>query len=240
MIELKKTVFFRSAIEAISAFIPEGNFRFNDKGVHFRAIDPSQIVLVDFFAASNQFDSFDVEPAFVGMNITELNKIIMRAFPEDRLVIDLGDSECGIRFEGTLKRSFNLPLIDVSDDELKLPKDDYDVVVEINARLLKEALKDASLFSSSVILQVKNNIFILESSGNSGNLHIDSSNSGGVKVKSKEEVVSKYSLGHLQNIVKEADSDSLIKLEFKSDSPMKVTFPVGGSELKFYLAHMLL
>jgi len=47
MIELKKTDFFGRALEAISSFIPEGNFRFSDKGVSFKAIDPSQVVLVD-------------------------------------------------------------------------------------------------------------------------------------------------------------------------------------------------
>ncbi len=53
-------------------------------------------------------------------------------------------------------------------------------------------------------------------------------------------MVSKYSLTYLQNIVKEADSESNLLIEFKNDAPMKVSFDIGKSKIKFYLAHMLL
>ncbi|MBT4870737.1 MAG: hypothetical protein HON47_04135, partial [Candidatus Diapherotrites archaeon] len=58
MIELKSTDFFGRALEAISSFIPEGNFRFAEKGVSFKAIDPSQVVLVDYFVDKKVFDKY--------------------------------------------------------------------------------------------------------------------------------------------------------------------------------------
>jgi len=240
MIELNKVDFLKSGIEAIASFIPEGNFRFNDSGIHFRAIDPSQIVLVDYLINKSVFDSFLIEPSFVGINLSELNKIISRVMQNDKLVIDLTDSEFKIYFKGELDRAFTLPLIDVSEDDLKLPEAEYDAVVEINAKILKEALKDASLFSSSIVLKVDDGKFFLESKGTSGNVRVDSAHAKKVKVKSDVMVTSKYSLTYLQNIVKEADPESTIKLELKSDSAMKVSFSIGKSEIKFYLAHMLL
>ncbi|HLC92646.1 MAG TPA: proliferating cell nuclear antigen (pcna) [archaeon] len=240
MIELKNAGFLRSSIEAISSFIPEGNFRFNEKGVHFRAIDPSQVVLVDYFIEKSAFDAFDIEPSFVGVNLSEMNKIISRALPDDRLILGLSESEMKISFKGELERQFKLPLLDISEGELKLPETKYEAQVEINARLLKEALKDASLFSSSVVLKTKGDKFFVESRGSAGVLNISSAQAKGVKVKSKEEVVSKYSLTYLQNIVKEANPDSTILLELKTDSPMKASYTIGKSEIRFYLAHMLI
>lgn len=240
MIELKDTGFLKRSIEAISLFIPEGNFRFNEKGIHLRAIDPSQIVLVDYLIDKNIFDTFSIEPAFIGLNITELNKIVARALPEDKAIIDLTDSECSIEFKGELDRLFKLPLIDVSEDELKLPETDYDATIEINAKLLKEALKDAALFSSSIVLKVKDGKFYLESKGTAGNSEANSANAKKIKVNSSKEVNSKYSLSYLQNIVKEANPDSNILMELKSDAPMKVSYKIGKSEIRFYLAHMLL
>ncbi len=61
-----------------------------------------------------------------------------------------------------------------------------------------------------------------------------------MKVKSKADVVSKYSLSYFQNIVKEAAPESTIVLELKSDSPVKVSYMIGKSEIRYYLAHMLL
>lgn len=240
MIELKDVQFLRSSIDAISSFIPEGNFRFNDKGVHFRAIDRSQVLLVDYLIEKSVFDSFDVEPAFVGINLAELSKIVSRALPEDRVVLDLSESEFRVILKGEMERSFKVPLIDISEGELRIPEAKYDSSVEINARLLKEALKDASLFSSSVMLRVKGDKFFIESKGSAGTLNVNSASARGLKVKSREDVTAKYSLTYLQNIVKEADPDSGVLLELKTDSPMKVSYSIGKSEIRFYLAHMLL
>lgn len=239
MIKLKNVSFLKSSIEAISSFIPEGNFRFNDNGIHFRATDPSQVVLVDYFIDKSSFDHFNAEPAFVGLNLFELNKIVSRALPNDTASISLSDSEMVIGFSGDFERSFKLPLIDVSDEEPKLPNTNYDASVQINAKVFKELLKDASLFSSSIVLKATGDKFFVESSGSSGTLNA-SSQAKAVNVKSKKDVVSKYSLNYLQNIVREADPDSTVLVELKSDSPMRVSFLIGKSEIKFYLAHMLL
>ncbi len=240
MIELKNAGFLKASIEALSSFIPEGNFRFNEKGVHFRAIDPSQVVLVDYLIDRSAFDAFDVEPSFVGINLFELNKIISRAMPEDKLTLGLSESEMKIGLKGEMERSFRLPLLDIAEGELKLPEAKYDAQVEISAHLLKEALKDAALFSSSVVLKTKGDKFFLESKGPAGALNVSSAQAKGVKVKSKEEVVSKYSLTYLQNIVKEAGSDSTVLLELRTDAPMKASYSIGKSEIRFYLAHMLI
>jgi hypothetical protein len=47
-------------------------------------------------------------------------------------------------------------------------------------------------------------------------------------------------LNYLANIVKEADPEKKILLEMKSDAPMRVVYPIGQSEIVFYLAHMLI
>jgi hypothetical protein len=106
--------------------------------------------------------------------------------------------------------------------------------------VLKEALKDASLFGSSVILRVKGGQFLIEARGSQGTLQTVAKQTKHVNVKSNAEVASKYSLNFLQNILKEADGDQKVLLELKSDSPMKVSYKIGGASLLFHLAHMIL
>ena len=91
MIESRQSDFFRSAVESISSFVPEGNFRFSDKGVFFKSIDPSQVVLVDFFVDKKYFDKYAIEPNFVGVDLVELNKILQRALPSDKLILSISD-----------------------------------------------------------------------------------------------------------------------------------------------------
>ncbi|PIN98242.1 MAG: hypothetical protein COT90_05205 [Candidatus Diapherotrites archaeon CG10_big_fil_rev_8_21_14_0_10_31_34] len=239
-IELKKTDSWAKAINAISTFISEGNFRFNDSGISFKAIDPSQIVLVDYAITKSSFDKYVIEPTYVGVDLVELNKIMSRLLPNDRMTLDLTENEMSIHFAGELSRSFRLPLIDVSEQEINVPSTKFDATIEINARIFKEALKDASLFGSSVVLRAKGNQFMIEARGSSGTLKTVAKEAKKVIVKTNSEVVSKYSLNFLSNIVKEAEPDSKIKLELKGDAPMKVSYSIGGSQIQFHLAHMIL
>ena len=240
MIELKNAEFWKRSMEALSLFISEGNFRFSDTGVYFKAMDPSQIVLINYGIEKNVFDKYDLEPTFVGIDLVEFSRIMARAQPRDKLMMNLTDSEIHIKLKGELNRAFKLPLLDLSDEEVNLPSTNYDVKVQLHGRILKEALKDASLFSSSVLLQVKDKDFRIEAKGTSGSLAASSKETKGVTVTGEKDVTAKFSLNFLQNIVKEAPPEKEILLELKSDSPMKVSYKIGNSPIEYYLAHMVL
>lgn len=238
VIELKEPDFFRSAIESISAFVPEGNFRLSDKGVFFRAIDPSQVVLIDFFVDKKFFDKYFIEPNFVGVDLVELNKILQRSLSKDKLTMVISDSEFKISFDNDLLRNFRLPLIDVSGEEARVPEINYDTKLVVKSSALKEVLKDASLFGSSVILRVVNGKFFIESKGASGVMDAEATKL--TSITSKNEVNAKFSLSFFQNIVRYAPSDKQIIIELKNDSAMRVTYNIGPSKIVFYLAHMIL
>lgn len=240
MIELKNVNIWQKAVEAIASFISEGNFRFSDSGVSFKAIDPSQIVLVEFGMDRKLFEKYSVEPTLVGVDLVELSKIMARVLPNDRMQMALSDSEMVLNLEGDLSRNFRLPLIDVSEEEINIPDHKSDAKLEINGRILKEALKDASLFGSSVVIRVKDDKLMIEARGSQGTLKTEAKGAKNVNVSSKKEVVSKYSLNFLSNIVKEADPDKNVSIELKSDAPMKVSYAIGEATITFYLAHMIL
>ena len=240
MIELKKADSLRKSVSAISSFISEGNLRFNGEGLHLKAIDHSQIVLVNFRMETEAFDKFEIEPAFVGVDLTELNKIMSRGQATDKLQISLTDSELRLQLTGELERKFNLPLIDVREEEINLPKHTYDATVEISARLLKEALKDASLFGSSVVFKTKGDRFLIEAKGSHGTLNTDSKDAKAIKVKSTKDVTAKFSLNFLHNIIKESEGDEKITLHHKNDAPMKIYYEIGKCKLEFFVAHMII
>jgi len=238
MLELKQINFFKSAVESISSFVPEGNFRFTDKGIFFKAIDPSQVVLVDYFVDKKYFDKYAMEPNFVGVDLVELNKILQRALVDDKMVLDISDAEIKIRFEGEMKRNFRLPLIDVSGEEPKTPAIEYESKIDINASLMKEILKDASLFGSSIVLKVSDGKFFIEAKGSSGVMESETTKVS--SVLSKKEITAKFSLNFFHNIVRQADNDKPITIELRNDAAMRVTYSIGPSKIVFYLAHMIL
>jgi len=240
LIKLSKVAPFQNAIRAISNFISEGNFRFNDNGISFKAIDPSQIVLVHYEAPKSFFESFEVEPSFVGIDLDEFNKVMRRASPHDTVEMNLNDTHLEVGLKGDLNRNFRLSLIDISEDEAEIPKQEYDAKIEVKAHILQEALKDAALFGSSVVFKIEKGKLLIEARGSQGTLKTEAKQNNSLKVKAKKDVVSKYSLNFLENIVKEADPNSTVTLELKSEAPMRISYAIDDTKIQFHLAHMIL
>jgi len=240
MLKLKEAKEFQHAIKAISNFISEGNFRFNDFGLSFRALDQSQVVLVDFSMKKELFEKFDLEPTLIGLDLQELNKVCRRMQPNDSLELKLNDSMLLLRIKNETEREFSLPLLDLGEEEPKIPTEEFDAIINIKAKILQEILKDSILFSSSVILSVKEKKFFIEASSAHGSFKSQLKESKNLTIKAKKDLTSKFSLNFLDGIVREADPNSFIKIELKNDAPMKLTYFIGKSEIKFYLAHMIL
>lgn len=240
MIHLKNVDFFKRSVDAISTFISEGNFHFSSKGIFLKALDPSQILLVDYFADKSIFSSYDIEPCVVGVDLVEFNKILQRTLPNDELFLSVSDSELIITFRGELNRNFRLPLLDITDSEVSAPSSSFDCTISINGRLLKESLRDAALFGSSVFFKAKDSDLFIEAKGPQGTLESSINESKLVSVSCENEVVCKYSLNFLQNIVKESSLDLPVSLSLKNDSALKVSYSIGDSKITFYLAHMIL
>jgi proliferating cell nuclear antigen len=233
MIKLKNPEIFRRSIDALSTFISEGNFRFNDKGMSFKAIDPSQILLVDFLLETKAFDEFKIEPVLAGLDLQELNKVASRIMPNDSLTIGLTDSEMLITMDGETTRNFSLPLIDLTVEEPPSPQIDFDAQVEVPAHILKEVFKDASLFGNAITLRIKGKDFIVESRGNQGRLKTIVKNA---KIKAKEDLSVRFSLPFLNNMIKASDSNETISLNLKSDSAILLAYKIGPAEVKYFLA----
>lgn len=239
MIQVSNPLVFQTAVRAISNFISEGNFRFNEKGISFKAIDQSQVVLVDYLAPKKFFKKFEVEPALAGLNIEELTKVLKRRLQGDELFFFLSDNKLEIEFKGEMTRRFSMPLIDVSEEETSIPEQEFDAKIELKALYFQELLKDAKLFGSSVVFRLNKEKLLLESSGANGSMKsVVKTNS--IKNKSKKEVVSKYSLNFLENVVREANPEEPIIIELKNEAPMKTTYKIGETSIQFYLAHMIL
>jgi len=51
---------WKAAMDTVFSFLPEGTLFFSDNGVHLRAMDPSQVVLVELFAPKEVFSKYEL------------------------------------------------------------------------------------------------------------------------------------------------------------------------------------
>jgi proliferating cell nuclear antigen len=238
MISTKNITLFKKGLENITPLIQETNVRFKDDGIYIKAIDKTQILLVDFYISKKAFDTYSIDPALVGLNILELQNMVSRSFDQDKLELNLKEQNIEVFLNGKIERKFQLPYLDLSESEINLPNLNYDVTINMNAGLLKEIIKDVSLIGSTIIFKIQDNKFIIESIGEKGQIKTTIPE---IKPKSKKNIAVKFSLSFLKNITKSMDNDSVLLIKLAEDIPIYIEYSLSKDcNIKFYLSSMLI
>lgn len=239
---LSDAVLFKKSVDAVAVLIDEAEFVIKDEGVFLKATDPSQISMVDFFLPKSAFKEFNCgSEQRLGVDLDYLSQVLSRAKAGDSLELEVDDSNSKLLvfFSGKAKRKFEVPLIDVNSRDLPNPKISFDAELRVKSEALHDALKDASLISTHIILGVDGEGFFLEARSSKGSMKNEIHSSEKdllLEFKARENVRSMFPLDYLSDIVKGAPGDAEISLKLKSSAPAEISYTVGGASLKYFLA----
>ncbi len=233
---ISDTKSWKNSIEAIAALIDEGTLQIDTNGLKLRAIDPSQIALVDFELPASAFEKYKVEkPSNIGIDFSELSKITRRSRAEDKIELSLEGNSLKMVFLGEANRRFNVAIIEPT---LALPKEptvDFTTEIKIGASILKEALKDAELISNHVAIIVDDG-FSITAQGDTGSAEIKFLAENIMSLNVKEKARAVFALDQLNNLLKASDQGSIVILKLKTDAPLKLEYAIGDGRVVYYLA----
>ncbi len=232
---------FKSALDAIVNLIDEGMFEISPNGLHLRAMDPSQIAMVDFNLKSDATSKFNVEKdTKVALNLINLDKVLSRARSGEKLALNFDEkkSKLAVEFYGNSKRTFTLNLLEPEAQIPREPNVSFDATIKLRGGEFKNLLKDALLLSSHIILYADENKFSVEAHGDSGELHVETpKDSENIKeIKAKQPARAMFPVEYLDNMTKACADDEIIELNLKADAPVKLSYRVWKAELSYYLA----
>ena len=227
---------WKNSIEAVAALIEEGTLQIDEKGIKLRAMDLSQIALVDLELPASVFEQFKVEkPVNLGVDFTELSKILKRSRTEDRIELSM-DTRFKMVFKGETTRSFSLAIIESTTTPPKEPKIEYTAEVKIIGNMLKEAFKDAELVSNHVALKLSTDGFNIKADGDSGSVDIKLEKDKLMSINAKQESKAVFALDQLNNLLKAADAQSIISIKIRTDAPIRIEYAIGDGRVIYYLA----
>ena len=232
---------FASLIATASNLIDEAAFKFTEEGISMRAMDPSRVVLIDLNLPESIFSKYEVEePETVGINMDQFKKILKRGKAKDTLILRKGDENfLEITFEGTAKRTFRLPLIDVEELELELPELPFTAKVVVLGEVLKEAVKDASLVSDAIKFIATENEFIMKAEGETQEVEIKLTleDEGLLDLEVEEETKSAYGISYLSDMIKGIGKADEVILRFGNEMPLQMEYLIRDEgKLVFLLA----
>lgn len=232
---------WRTLVKSVVNIIDEGALRFDLDGVKMRAIDPSRVVLVDFYLQKNAFKGYEVkESKVVGLKFGELEKVLSRAKPKDEIEMELDEKEgkLVLTFKGASTRKLSIPLISVDERELPEPKIPFTAEVEVTGEIIQDGLKDAEMVGENVRLTAEKDEFLMVGEGDKGKteLKLSKGDEGLRGVSVQQPAKAKFGLKNIIEIMKGVRSSEAVKMKLGTDLPLQLELPVENGRLKFLVA----
>ena len=174
----------------------------------------------------------------LGLDLDRFNTILKRAGTSDKisLALDEETNSLRIKFENTSTRTFNQPLIGVSEEELKVPNLDFPSIVELSPSIISEAIKDADIISDHVTLKVDSGFLYVLAKGDLGNVEVKVAKDEAVQFEAEKEAQSMFSIEYLKDMVKASDVANSVRILIGDNLPVKMEFLAPSARLSFLLA----
>jgi len=228
----------RNSIDTISNMIDEAGIAVEKGGLSLRAMDPAHVALVDFELKKEAFDEYEFkEPLTLGVDLDKLNTILKRGGNDSiELEVDEEKNSLKIRFKNNSLRTFSLPLIEISEEELKVPNLTFPSTVEVSPGIIKEGIKDAEVVSDHVVIKIDKEFLHISAKGDIGDVEVKVSKDEAIDFSAEKEVGSMFSIEYLRDMVKASEIAQTARLSLGDNIPVKVDFVSEEARLSFLLA----
>ncbi len=223
--------FLKESINIISELVNDVRIKFDTNKLEIVAMDPANVAMVIFRLLSSSFVEYKVEGVeTIGVNLASLKQVIGRARPSDSITLELDNEKnrLNVQLRGGSVRNFNLGLIDIQENDQKIPELDFPAKISMNSVIFNEAVEDMDIISDSIGFIAgadKLNIF---ASGNTSDakIEIGKTDETLIDVSSEDEIRSKYSVEYLKKIIKGSKLSDTVSLKFGVDYPLEIEYKV--------------
>ncbi len=221
---------FRNVLRAISTIVDEATFVIGMDGIKLRAMDPSRVAMVDFEMKKTSFDEYEVEEETrICVSLKELLKLLRRAGKDDLIELSL-DRESGhflVTLRGRYTRTFNLPVLEASEEEVPEPKLTFNAKATLTTDDFHEILREASLVSDNIRIELNGESLVMTAKGDvaGAKIEIDKGSDVLISMEVKEPSKATFSLDYLEEIVSAAvNTSDIMTIEFSTDMPIRLDF----------------
>jgi proliferating cell nuclear antigen len=241
--ELSNVEPLRNLIKAISVVVEEGSFRVDEGQMRLLAMDPSHVAMVDFELPKEFFDRYSAEGEVrLSMNMRELLKFLDRVERGEQLKIRLDEEQSRVILEcrrGGHIRTFTLPLIEPMEEEVPSPKIFFKSSARLLTQSLRRAIRDASLVSEHVRIEMTSKELRIQASGEAGSVSSvwEMGADDLLELKAQEDSRATFTISYLQDMINAAAmSSEVTSIELSTDMPIKMNFELPQGKLIYYLA----
>ena len=231
----------KDSISIIADLVTEAQFKITPDSLELIAMDPASVAMVEYKLLSSAFVEYSVPiPQELAINLDHLKQILKRSKATDTITIALDEAKqrLTIILKGGSIKTFNIPLINIEENEQKIPSLDFKTKVSLPSEKFDEAIEDMGIVSESVALNVHPDKIYFRAESNLKDAQVEmASTEETVIILDGDAISSKYSTEYLKKIAKASKLSDTVSLEFDNDYPLRVEYKLlDNLSLSFILA----
>ena len=240
-LSLSEPRLLKESINIIADLVTEVTLRVDKDKIEVVAIDPASVAMVEYKLLSSAFVEYSVPvPQELAINLDHLKQILKRSKATDTVTIALDEAKqrLTIILKGGNTKTFNIPLINIEENEQQIPNLDFKTKVSLPSEKFDEAVEDMNIVSESVALNVHPDKLYFRAESNLKDAQVEMpSTEETVIILDGDAISSKYSTEYLKKIAKASKLSDSVSLEFDNDYPLRVEYKLLDKlRLSFILA----
>lgn len=228
----------KSAFEVLKDILNDVNLYFSPEGLRILTLDTAKVALVDMFLPAENFEEFRSENLVVGINVTNMFKLLKFISNNDTLTMEVKNREyLDIRIENSNKKTdtkFQLKLLDINEDQIEVPEIEMSSVTMMPSIDFQRIVRDMNNLATDVEITRRNNKFIIQCYGDFANQETSIECNDNFK----GELSGKYSLKYLNLFTKATGMCSAVNIMQEEENRFLVLkYNVANlGDLRFFLA----
>ncbi|MDE0707247.1 MAG: hypothetical protein OSB22_05655 [Candidatus Poseidoniales archaeon] len=236
-----KTQLMREIVDLLSVLTEEAKMSWGEKGLTVNVVDGSHVALLSATISDACFETYEVEPVEIGLELGKLRDLLTLAGPGDLVEIDYDDAVGAINVRvGEVHRILR-GLDTGSMQDPKLPVLDFDCSVAIGAEKLSRALRAAKFVGELVDLSLDSKemrVSVTVEAGEGVNVRFESGELSELVCPSPTQGT--YSLQFLDPLTRKLASGLTqdIRMQFQDKYPLRLDWSSndGGASWTYFLA----
>lgn len=232
--------YLKDSVSIISELVNEASFKIKSNSVELIAMDPANVAMVIFKLLSSAFTEYKVEKETdIAINLANLKQILRRAKSSDSLTIEVDEDKLKLTLDGSSKRTFYLPIIDLEEKEQRIPDLHFPITIKTKTSILSDAIEDVDVVAESVsfVVEPKKMTIVAEGDLSKATIEIPSQGDTIIVSDTPDKIKAKYSIEYLKKMMVASKLADDVTIQFNKDYPLKLEYKsVDKVFLSFILA----
>jgi len=238
---------FKKVVESIKELCEQCNFECTSEGIECQSMDSSHVSLVSLSLHSTGFSEYECEEDIsLGLNLTNLSKILKCSSAKDSLTIHATDNEhVKFTFENESQNNCydsELKLMTVDEEHLAIPETEYKCVVTMPSSDFSKICRDLQTIGESVSISATKAGVQFSVKGDIGSAEMlrrqtETNDDSSIKIELEEPINQQFALRYLNSFAKSSVLSNRVTLSMSDGVPLQVEFKMDDLGcVKYFLA----